>query len=120
MRSFPLGRPGHAGDVRLYPPPSRLRHHGGSKEATITRCAHLHTSGGRDAGPLNSSGGKRLLEIVAVLARHGLAAVVGHLTHRDRAAPGLTGRRLGGHRRTPAEHLRLALEDLGTTFVKLG
>lgn len=64
---------------------------------------------------------KRYRSIVAVFARHGFGSFLEYLQ---------IGRRLGLPRRalrsgevsplTPAEHLRLALEELGPTFVKLG
>jgi ubiquinone biosynthesis protein len=49
----------------------------------------------------------RSREIVSTLSRHGLGYVVGRV-HRHAGAP------------TPPEHVRLALEKLGPTFIKLG
>jgi ubiquinone biosynthesis protein len=62
----------------------------------------------------------RYRQIAEVLARHGLGYLIGVLS-LDRFVP----LRIFGHpRRAEAasrpEHLRLALEELGTTFIKLG
>lgn len=64
----------------------------------------------------------RYQEISEVLARHGLGFLVG-VTGLERWVPFHQG--LMGHERrtepyTNPEHLRLALEDLGPTFIKLG
>jgi ubiquinone biosynthesis protein len=67
-----------------------------------------------------ASGGKRLREIVAVLTRHGLGSIVAAIGAEDHATTRWIGHRLGSRMHTPPEHLRLALEDLGTTFLKLG
>lgn len=64
----------------------------------------------------------RLREISAVLARHGL----GYLTVTlglERVVPfhrGLLGHRRSAHAYTKPDHMRMAIEDLGPTFVKLG
>ena len=50
-----------------------------------------------------------MAEIAGAFARHGAASAVAPL-----------GRWWPGRFRPPPEHLRLALEDLGTTFVKIG
>jgi ubiquinone biosynthesis protein len=50
---------------------------------------------------------RRRGEIATTLSRHGLGYLVDHAHQRD-ASP------------TPPEHVRLALEELGPTFVKLG
>ena len=60
-------------------------------------------------------------QIAAVLVRYGLsylADVVG-LERLVRVAPGVAARE-PADRHTPAENLRLALEELGPTFIKLG
>jgi ubiquinone biosynthesis protein len=49
----------------------------------------------------------RSREIVSTLSRHGLGFLVGRV-HQHEGSP------------TPPEHVRLALEELGPTFVKLG
>ncbi|MBM3935319.1 MAG: AarF/ABC1/UbiB kinase family protein [SAR202 cluster bacterium] len=61
---------------------------------------------------------RRYRQIVDVLGRHGLGYVAGGWV--DRLAPWRWGqpRRVRVH--TRPEHVRLALEELGTTFVKLG
>ncbi len=65
-------------------------------------------------------GAKRLLQIVAVLVRHLLGSIVGLLGSEDYPVTRWIGHQLGGRLHRPSEHLRLAIEDLGTTFVKLG
>jgi len=69
-----------------------------------------------------SSSRRRLRHIGAVAGRHGLGYLVGP-TGVGRLIPFQRGW-LGHERRdtpyTRPEHLRLALEDLGTTFIKLG
>ena len=60
-------------------------------------------------------------QIAAVLVRYGLsylASVVG-LERLVKVAPG-RARRAAADAHTPAENLRLALEELGPTFIKLG
>lgn len=64
----------------------------------------------------------RYRQIADVLVRHGLGYLIGVLG-LERFVPFHRG--LLGHPRravpyTPPEHLRMALEDLGTTFIKLG
>lgn len=65
---------------------------------------------------------KRYRQIAHVLARHGLgylAAVMG----LGRFLPlrgGLSGRAHSNGAHTPPEHVRMALEELGATFIKLG
>ncbi len=65
---------------------------------------------------------QRYYRIVTVLARHGFGPFLGTL-HVNRP-PGLPAaifrKRAGASSLTPAEHLRVALEELGPTFVKLG
>ena len=65
---------------------------------------------------------RRYQEITEVLARHGLGFLVG-VSGLERWVPFHQG--LMGHERrtepyTTPEHLRLALEELGPTFIKLG
>ena len=61
----------------------------------------------------------RLAQIVAVLARHGLGSVLAAVgLHEGKGAA--WRHRLSERSPTPPEHLRIALEELGTTFVKLG
>jgi ubiquinone biosynthesis protein len=66
---------------------------------------------------------RRQREIAETLARHGLGALV-HQLGLDRylARPWRWLRRIGAGQaeESPAQHLRLALEELGPTFVKLG
>ncbi|MCL5025612.1 MAG: AarF/ABC1/UbiB kinase family protein [Chloroflexi bacterium] len=64
----------------------------------------------------------RITQIVSVLTRHGLGWLlaqfgVGHLSPRQRR---LFGRVIGGTPHTQAEHLRMALGELGGAFIKLG
>jgi ubiquinone biosynthesis protein len=65
---------------------------------------------------------KRYHKIVAVLARHGFGSILASM-QIDRYLP-LPPRLLKQKARpsimTPAEHLRIALEELGPTFIKLG
>lgn len=63
---------------------------------------------------------RRMVRIVAVLGRRGAKSLVAAAVLRDGPGAGWRRRVLGGHVETPARHLRLALEELGTTFVKLG
>ena len=65
-------------------------------------------------------GGRRVAAIAAVLARHGAASAVGHAVLKDHGWSLPLRRRLRGRVLAPAVHLRLALQELGTTFVKLG
>ena len=77
-------------------------------------------SAARSAPETGRSPAKRYRQIVEILARHGLGFLIGTVT--------LDGRRLlhlspgdGGKRRLPPPvRLRLAIEELGTTFIKLG
>ena len=62
----------------------------------------------------------RLRQIVTVLSKHGFGDVVQRLK-LDSYLPGRFGRAAGGaDTRTIGERLRLAFEELGPTFVKLG
>ncbi len=64
----------------------------------------------------------RYRQIATILARHGLGSFV-DLLGLDRYAPfhqGLFGNLRGTEAATRPEHLRLALEELGATFIKLG
>lgn len=94
-------------EVPCSAPPGSGDRMAGGKEGTITASDE-------------ASGRRRLRQIVAVLTRHGLGSVVGFLGDEDRTATRWIGHRLDRRIHTPPEHLRLALEDLGTTFVKLG
>ena len=58
-------------------------------------------------------------QIADVLARHGWAYLLSAVGF-DHLTPGGTGSRRHGESHTRAEHLRLALEELGPTFIKLG
>lgn len=65
---------------------------------------------------------RRYRQIARVLARHGLGYLVG-ISWLERFFPferGLLGHAPRAEPYTPAEHVRLALEQLGTTFIKLG
>ena len=65
---------------------------------------------------------RRRRQITEVLARHGLGYLVGVLG-LERLVPfhhGLVGHARRAQPYTRPEHVRLALEDLGTTFIKLG
>lgn len=65
----------------------------------------------------------RYREILEVLVRHGFGAVLAQLDLDERLdLPRLLRRQPPelSERRTAAQHLRLALEELGPTFVKLG
>ncbi|OAX57940.1 hypothetical protein A5N15_08520 [Rothia kristinae] len=63
----------------------------------------------------------RFLQIGEVLIKHGLGSLLGGVLSAPWAAPLRKVRQLDPqHRHTQAEHLRLALEELGPTFVKLG
>ena len=64
----------------------------------------------------------RLRQISGVLLRHGLGYVVG-IVGLERFVPfhrGLLGHTKRAEPYTRPEHVRLALEELGTTFIKLG
>lgn len=72
------------------------------------------------AEPVGEGRGHRLTQIATVLARHGLWAIL-HAVGLDQRRPAKWLTQRSDHpRRTPPQHLRLALEELGTTFVKLG
>jgi ubiquinone biosynthesis protein len=65
---------------------------------------------------------RRYRQIADVLARHGLGYLVG-VFGIERAVPfhkGLLGHARQDEPYTQPQHLRLALEELGTTFIKLG
>src|SRR5512142_2180121 len=65
---------------------------------------------------------QRYYRIVTVLARHGFGPFLGSL-QVDRhlpVSPAIFRQRTRSGALTPAEHLRVALEELGPTFVKLG
>lgn len=65
---------------------------------------------------------RRYRQIADVLIRHGLGFVVG-IVGLDRFVPfrlGIFGQLRGSERYTRPERLRVALEELGTTFIKLG
>ena len=77
---------------------------------------------------------ERYRQIVEILTRHGLGFVLGALTHDGRdassstrsaaangsGAPAISASRVRRKRGGGPEHLRLALEELGPTFIKLG
>ena len=66
--------------------------------------------------------GSRTRQIADVLTRHGLGYFVGVLG-LERVVPfnrGLLGHARRAEPYTRPEHLRLALEELGATFIKLG
>jgi ubiquinone biosynthesis protein len=64
----------------------------------------------------------RYREIIQTFARHGFAALIAQLqlNRRLNLPRGLLRRQPPANEATPAEHLRLALEELGPTFIKLG
>lgn len=65
---------------------------------------------------------RRYIEIVGVLSRHGLRSLIDQLG-LGALVPfegGILRRRKPAEHYTQPEHLRMALEDLGTTFIKLG
>ncbi len=65
---------------------------------------------------------QRYYRIVTVLARHGFGPFLGSL-HMDRhlsLPPAIFRQEARASSLTPAEHLRVALEELGPAFVKLG
>lgn len=65
---------------------------------------------------------RRYRQVVVVLARHGFGALVDQLglSYLTAFSWLSLGRNRAGTRATQPEHLRLALEELGTTFIKLG
>ncbi len=69
----------------------------------------------------NSTNLKRYREIVSVLARHGFGSFLAdvQLEHHI-SLPSRLYTREDNSQISPAEHLRLALEELGPTFIKLG
>jgi ubiquinone biosynthesis protein len=63
----------------------------------------------------------RYREIVNTLARHGFGSFLEYVkVNRRISLPGKLLRQHPPSIHTPAEHLRLALEELGPTFIKLG
>lgn len=64
---------------------------------------------------------KRYREIVSVLVRHGFGSFLAdvQLEHRISLSSRLL-KQADNSNVSPAEHLRLALEELGPTFIKLG
>lgn len=69
--------------------------------------------------PVRSLRIRRYREIARVLVRHGLGFLVG-ITGLERFAPFRRGMTAGSSWPSQPERLRLALEDLGPTFIKLG
>ncbi|WP_406624549.1 ABC1 kinase family protein [Acidovorax sp. SDU_ACID1] len=64
---------------------------------------------------------QRLQEIVTVLLRHGMGDIADRLALRQWLPVGRTGAvHPGAEAATPPQRLRMALEQLGPTFVKLG
>jgi ubiquinone biosynthesis protein len=64
---------------------------------------------------------QRYRQVVGVLARHGFGSALEYLSvHRRLAMPRTELLPDIEPLHSPAEHLRLALEELGPTFVKLG
>lgn len=65
---------------------------------------------------------RRYVEIVTVLSRHGLRTFIDQLGLSSLVPfeRGIFGRRRPVEHYSQPEHLRMALEDLGTTFIKLG
>lgn len=63
----------------------------------------------------------RYREIVTILARHGFGSVLEYLqVDRHLSLPAALFRQTVDTPHRPAEHLRMALEELGPTFIKLG
>lgn len=73
-----------------------------------------------DATQRPTRGIRRLLQIVGVLGRRGSASLLCALARSARPGARWARRVVGPGGPTPPEHLRLALEELGATFVKLG
>lgn len=71
---------------------------------------------------MSQKGARRYREIAAVLARHGLGwlAVELNLGGLIPFHKGIMGHPKREEPYTQAEHLRMAMEDLGATFIKLG
>jgi ubiquinone biosynthesis protein len=72
--------------------------------------------------PATRSQRRRIREILGTVLRHALGYLVGVL-HLERVIPfhhGLLGYAPRGEPYTRPEHVRLCLEDLGATFIKLG
>lgn len=70
----------------------------------------------------STTAGGRYRQIASALSRHGMGYMVG-VFGLERFVPfhkGLLGHRRRDEPYTSPEHLRLALEELGTTFIKLG
>ncbi|MBM3926517.1 MAG: AarF/ABC1/UbiB kinase family protein, partial [SAR202 cluster bacterium] len=64
---------------------------------------------------------RRYRQIAGALVRHGLGPMVGQIGLQSWAPSRLPffGRR-SANAKTRPEHLRMAFEELGTTFIKLG
>src|SRR5690242_6229767 len=63
----------------------------------------------------------RYCEIVTILARHGFGSFLEYVqVNRRLSLPSALFRQNASTRQTSAEHLRLACEELGPTFIKLG
>ncbi len=64
---------------------------------------------------------RRYHQIVSVFSRHGFRSVISNLgIDRHVSLPSRLLKADASFQLTPAEHLRLALEELGPTFIKLG
>jgi ubiquinone biosynthesis protein len=63
----------------------------------------------------------RYREIVNTLARHGFGSILEYMkVNRHLSVPSQLFRQNPSLQHSPAQHLRLALEELGPTFIKLG
>ena len=64
---------------------------------------------------------RRYQQIVSIFAKHGFGSVMEQLqVTRYLPLPGIIRKRGAADQRSPAEHFRLALEELGPTFIKIG
>ncbi|MEZ4661280.1 MAG: AarF/UbiB family protein [Caldilineaceae bacterium] len=66
---------------------------------------------------------QRYREIAEIMARHGFGALVAHWgleRYFELPQKWWSGQQTAHNGHTPAEHLRLALEELGPTFIKVG
>jgi ubiquinone biosynthesis protein len=87
----------------------------GERMEQFTEIDHMTT-------PSTRSRRRRIREILGVVVRHALGYLVGVL-HLDRLVPfyrGLLGHAPRAEPYTRPEHVRLCLEELGATFIKLG
>ena len=108
--SQPAGPEGSAGHAAYRDRPSR----------DVPPAVVVRDSSPRGQLPRSKGRTARTRQIVEIVSRNGMGFLIGSLSaagHRVMHAPASLGK---GKRSTPPERLRLAIEELGPAFMKLG